>query len=239
MGCIKLSILDEQYKRTEIKVSSPQKELTPFFYVVKGRRVLLVNLIDPTGMSAEDPGDGCGNPPTNEKVSIKVTPQDNLQPRPLPPLQQDKPQGGTQQNTPQGTQQKSTLQKIIGKLESLLTGGFWGTADNGQGQETRKGDGNNEKTDLSPLTGNMPEPFGNNNNQNRTPNSPNPEPTTPTPDPMSEKTQSKIINYTVTDRYGDYTTGSIKHDGTKGDSIKVTEGFKNSDKIRKTKTTWK
>jgi len=50
MGCIKLEILDQQYKRTEIKVSSPQKELTSNFFVTSTRREIVVKYVDPTGM---------------------------------------------------------------------------------------------------------------------------------------------------------------------------------------------
>ena len=60
MACIRLSILDEQYKKPELKVSSDKKELTYNFFVVNERRYILVNLIDPTGLSPEDPGDYYG-----------------------------------------------------------------------------------------------------------------------------------------------------------------------------------
>ena len=41
MGCIKLSILDEQYKQTELRVSYREKELTPNFFTVKERKIIL------------------------------------------------------------------------------------------------------------------------------------------------------------------------------------------------------
>ena len=94
MGCLKLSILDEQYK-TEQNVSS-HKELTPFFYVKNERRVLLyaycnnnpLRWIDPTGMSPEDPsdgnGDGSGTPPPKTppppKPETKETPKPEVKP---------------------------------------------------------------------------------------------------------------------------------------------------------------
>jgi hypothetical protein len=50
MGCIKLHILDEQYKRTEMQVSYFNKELTSNFCTENPRKWTLVNRIDPTGM---------------------------------------------------------------------------------------------------------------------------------------------------------------------------------------------
>ena len=52
MGCIKLDILDKQYKRTELRVSYREKELTSNFFTVNGRRDTLVNFIDPDGRDA-------------------------------------------------------------------------------------------------------------------------------------------------------------------------------------------
>ena len=49
MGCVKLHILDEQYKRTELKVSYINKKLTPNFCAVKPRRATLIRFIDPDG----------------------------------------------------------------------------------------------------------------------------------------------------------------------------------------------
>ena len=57
MGCVKLHILDEQYKRTELQVSYFNKELTSNFCAENARKVLLyaycannpVNNIDPDG----------------------------------------------------------------------------------------------------------------------------------------------------------------------------------------------
>jgi hypothetical protein len=57
MGCIKLHILDEQYKRTELKVSYIKKELTSNYCTVNMRKVWVyaycsnnpVNRIDPDG----------------------------------------------------------------------------------------------------------------------------------------------------------------------------------------------
>jgi len=54
MGCIKLEILNQQYQ-SGIKVCSPQKELTPIFYVLNVRRDIVLRWIDPTGMTTEDP----------------------------------------------------------------------------------------------------------------------------------------------------------------------------------------
>ena len=61
MGCLKLEILDQQYKRTEPKVSYRQKELTFDFCAGKERRLLVyaycynnpLKYIDPTGKSGE------------------------------------------------------------------------------------------------------------------------------------------------------------------------------------------
>jgi hypothetical protein len=58
MGCVKLHILDEQYQRTELKVSYHRKELTPIFFVESTCRVRVymycsnnpMNKIDPDGM---------------------------------------------------------------------------------------------------------------------------------------------------------------------------------------------
>ena len=65
MGCIRLEILDEQYRKSELKVSSPQKELTFDFSAVKEHRLLVyaycmnnpLKYIDPTGMDVEIAGD--------------------------------------------------------------------------------------------------------------------------------------------------------------------------------------
>ena len=48
MGCIKLSILDEQYK-TGIRLSSFAEELTPIFCAKTERRDIVVKYIDPDG----------------------------------------------------------------------------------------------------------------------------------------------------------------------------------------------
>ena len=45
------------------------------------------------------------------------------------------------------------------KIESFFTGGLYGTSENGQGQETRKGDGGNKQVDVSPYTSNRPAPI--------------------------------------------------------------------------------
>lgn len=49
MGCIKLHILDEQYKSTELRVSYINKKLTPNFCAENLRRWTLINAIDPDG----------------------------------------------------------------------------------------------------------------------------------------------------------------------------------------------
>jgi hypothetical protein len=50
MGCVKLHILNEQYKSTELRVSYINKELTFNNSAENARRCILVNNIDPTGM---------------------------------------------------------------------------------------------------------------------------------------------------------------------------------------------
>lgn len=47
MGCVKLHILDQQYKNTELKVSCVKKELTLKNSAVNGRKAILINRIDP------------------------------------------------------------------------------------------------------------------------------------------------------------------------------------------------
>lgn len=54
MGCVKLHILDQQYKYTELKVSCVNKKLTLNNSAVKERREILVRYIDPTGMEIEE-----------------------------------------------------------------------------------------------------------------------------------------------------------------------------------------
>ena len=56
MGCIKLSILDEQYK-TGIRLSSFAEELTSIFCAKTERRDIVVKYIDPSGMTVEPTGD--------------------------------------------------------------------------------------------------------------------------------------------------------------------------------------
>ena len=50
MGCVKLHLLDQQYKNTELKVSYINKKLTLNNSAVNERRAILVNMIDPNGM---------------------------------------------------------------------------------------------------------------------------------------------------------------------------------------------
>ncbi|NMA73163.1 MAG: hypothetical protein GX963_03180, partial [Bacteroidales bacterium] len=51
------------------------------------------------------------------------------------------------------------ITKFSNKLLEKFTGGLMGTADNGQGQETRKGGDAARPTDLKDMTSNIPEPF--------------------------------------------------------------------------------
>jgi len=58
LGCLKLHILEQQDKRTELKVSYRNKELTLKNTVLKERRETLINYTDPTGMTVEPPVNG-------------------------------------------------------------------------------------------------------------------------------------------------------------------------------------
>ncbi|MFV0419283.1 MAG: hypothetical protein ACK5KT_11205 [Dysgonomonas sp.] len=49
MGCVKLHILDQQYKNTELKVSCVKKELTLKNSAVNGRKAILLIYTDPDG----------------------------------------------------------------------------------------------------------------------------------------------------------------------------------------------
>ena len=49
MGCVKLHILDEQYKRTELQVSYNNKKLTSNFCTENLRSGMLINRVDPDG----------------------------------------------------------------------------------------------------------------------------------------------------------------------------------------------
>jgi len=49
MGCVKLHILDEQYKQTELRISYSKKKLTPIFFVENARKEMLIMFIDPDG----------------------------------------------------------------------------------------------------------------------------------------------------------------------------------------------
>ncbi len=50
MGCVQLNILEQQYKRTELKVSYRNKELTLKNTVLNERSNILIRFIDPDGM---------------------------------------------------------------------------------------------------------------------------------------------------------------------------------------------
>jgi hypothetical protein len=54
LGCLKLHILEQQYKKTELKVSYFKKELTPKSTVQKDRSNTLIRFIDPDGRMAVD-----------------------------------------------------------------------------------------------------------------------------------------------------------------------------------------
>jgi RHS repeat-associated protein len=121
-----------------------------------------VKYIDPDGQEPVDPDDppkgkpnnGQKDPPPAPKIEIVNTaPQDNTR------VQKNIPVQGTSQGTPKEAPEKTWGQKLDDFINSL-TGGIWGTADNGQGQETRKGDESAKKTDLSPLTGSIPDYSG-------------------------------------------------------------------------------
>lgn len=77
MGCVKLHILDQQYKNTELKVSCVKKELTLKNSAVNGRKAILVRYIDPDGKRGEDTsGKPAGAPklnPNTFKVEGKHT----------------------------------------------------------------------------------------------------------------------------------------------------------------------
>ena len=53
MGCVKLHILDEQYKQTELRISYSKKKLTPIFFVENARKEMLLKFIDPDGKAIE------------------------------------------------------------------------------------------------------------------------------------------------------------------------------------------
>jgi hypothetical protein len=54
MGCVKLHILDEQYKRTELKVSYSNKKLTSNFCTENLRSGMLIRYIDSDGRVVRD-----------------------------------------------------------------------------------------------------------------------------------------------------------------------------------------
>jgi hypothetical protein len=57
MGCVKLHILDQQYKSTELRVSYINKKLTLNFCAENLRRCILINFIDPDGREWKDTQD--------------------------------------------------------------------------------------------------------------------------------------------------------------------------------------
>ena len=119
--------------------------LTPYHYCSNNP----VGRIDPTGMMDEEPDNPHGKKTSNvnTKVEVKVVPQDNLKQKPIVlPIENgsSKPK-------------ESLFQRLKKFFSSYMTGGIYGTADNGQGKETRKGNG--KQTDVSDFTSNIPEPF--------------------------------------------------------------------------------
>ena len=118
--------------------------LSPYHYCSNNP----VGRIDPSGMLDEGPDDPPGKKTfqAKPKIEVNVVPQDNLQQKPLLlPIEQHAI-----------TSKKGLLQRLEELLYSNMTGGLYETAENGQGQEKRKGDG--PQTDVSGFTSNMPEP---------------------------------------------------------------------------------
>jgi hypothetical protein len=79
-------------------------------------------------------------------------------------FKQDSPESvkeGADASADGGTKIGNGFKRILYNIANAT--GIFGTADNGQGQETRKGDG--KKTDLSDLTGSVPDYSGGNDNQ--------------------------------------------------------------------------
>jgi RHS repeat-associated protein len=129
--------------------------MSPYAYCMNNP----IKYVDPTGMETEDISANSTPqyPPTSnskpiDPPKIEETKRDNLPTKEIRLIDTGQP---SQQ---QGTSQKSLLEKIEDFFSSIMTGGIWGTADNGQGQETRKGDGTEQKTDISPLTATIPDP---------------------------------------------------------------------------------
>jgi hypothetical protein len=80
MGCVKLHILDEQYKQTELKVGYSNKELTSNFCTENPRRATLVKYIDPDGREIKLAGTAAERQTTlthlqrltNDKLSMRT-----------------------------------------------------------------------------------------------------------------------------------------------------------------------
>jgi RHS repeat-associated protein len=58
---------------------------------------------------------------------------------------------------PEGSQKQGFFDKAKAWFKRVFSGGVYGTSKQGQGQETREGDG--QRIDLTPLIDHMPEPF--------------------------------------------------------------------------------
>jgi RHS repeat-associated protein len=114
---------------------------------------------------------------------------------------------------PKTSKWQRAIKSIDNWFSKTFSGGIFGTSDNGQGQETRKGDG--AATDLSPLVGNMPEPFEKHKNINLNPAQ------AKEIEIEKEKGHYIHINYTEYFPTGGYTVkGSTIRNGTSEDSIK-------------------
>ena len=125
---------------------------TPYHYCSNNP----VGRVDPSGMMDEGPEDPPGKKKSNvkSKIEVNVIPQDNLKQQPIVLHIENN----------SSKSKKSLFQRFKEFFSSHMTGGIYGTADNGQGKETRKGDG--PQTDLSNFTSNMPEPFSQKTDKN-------------------------------------------------------------------------